>query len=379
MFGRQITLFEILGIQVKIDFSWFFLALLVTWSLAQGFFPVNYEGLPKATYWWMGVAGMIGLFFSLIFHEFSHSLVARQFGLPIRGITLFIFGGVAEMEEEPKSPQAEFYMAIAGPIASFVLAAGFYFIAVIADVFALPLPILGVFLYLALINVLLAVFNLIPGFPLDGGRVLRSILWQKTGDIRQATRTASRVGEGFGFFLIMFGVFSVLTGNFVGGMWFSLIGLFLRGAASASYYQVIMRKALEGEPVHRFMTRDPVTISRGLSLKEFVESYVYRFYHDMFPVTDDGRVLGCVTVRQLKNVPREYWENAMVGEIMAPCDDGNTIDGDADILQALAVMRHTENSRLMVTTEGRLVGIVTLKDLLKFFALKVELEDADQP
>ncbi|MBL6936179.1 MAG: site-2 protease family protein [Alphaproteobacteria bacterium] len=379
MFGRQITLFEILGIQVKIDFSWFFLALLVTWSLAQGFFPVNYEGLPTATYWWMGVAGMIGLFFSLIFHEFSHSLVARQFGLPIRGITLFIFGGVAEMEEEPKSPKAEFYMAIAGPIASFVLAAGFYFIAVIADVFALPLPILGVFLYLALINILLASFNLVPGFPLDGGRVLRSILWQKTGDIRQATRTASRVGEGFGFFLIMFGVFSVLTGNFVGGMWFSLIGLFLRGAASASYYQVIMRKALEGEPVHRFMTTAPVTVSRSLSLREFVESYVYRFYHDMFPVTDDGRVLGCVTVRQLKNVPREYWENNTVGEIMAPCDDGNTIDGDADILQALAVMRQTENSRLMVTTEGRLVGIVTLKDLLKFFALKVELEDADQP
>ena len=205
MFGKRFVLFEILGFKVQIDGSWLFLAVLVTWSLATGVFPVWYEGLSPATYWWMAVAGVIGLVFSLIFHELSHSLVARRFGLPIRGITLFIFGGVAEMEEEPASGKVEFLMAVAGPVSSCVLAVGFYVLAVIGLAQGLPDPVLGILDYLALINGMLAAFNLLPAFPLDGGRMLRAALWYYKGDLREATRLASRSGEIFGIVLMALG------------------------------------------------------------------------------------------------------------------------------------------------------------------------------
>ena len=213
MFGRRLTLFELLGFKVQVDASWIFLAFLVVWTLAASVFPVRHEGLPTATYWWMGVVGAIGLFFSLIFHELSHSVVARRFGIPIRGITLFVFGGVAEMEEEPPNPRSEFLMAIAGPAASFALAIAFSAIGAAAAVVGAADSVVGVTRYLSFINTLLAVFNLVPAFPLDGGRALRASLWHFRGDLREATRIASRIGEGFGFLLITLGLLNILTGS----------------------------------------------------------------------------------------------------------------------------------------------------------------------
>ncbi|MGF1592248.1 MAG: site-2 protease family protein [Kiloniellaceae bacterium] len=235
MNGRSITVFELLGFKIRVDISWLLLAVLITWSLALGVFPFWYEGLAPATYWWMGLAGMFGLVFSLIFHELSHSVVARHYGLPIKGITLFIFGGVAEMAEEPKSAKVEFWMAIAGPLASFLLAAVFFLAAALGEALALPVPINGVLDYLAFINLLLGAFNLIPAFPMDGGRVLRAALWHWRGDLRQATRIASNAGKTFGFLLMALGVLNVVSGNFIGGMWWFLIGMFVRGAAASSY------------------------------------------------------------------------------------------------------------------------------------------------
>lgn len=373
MFGRQITLFRLLGFDVKVDLSWAFLALLITWSLAEGFFPAAHPGLPKATYWSMGMAGAAGLFASIVLHELSHSVVARRFDLPIRGITLFIFGGVAEMEREPKSPKAEFLMAIAGPIASGVLAAAFYGAAVVADG-AAPVPVYGTARYLALVNGLLAAFNLLPAFPLDGGRVFRSVLWRLKGDIRAATRVSSRVGSAFGLGLMFLGIASVLTGNVVGGIWWVLIGLFLRGAASASYMQLITRGTLEGVPVRRFMTADPVTVGPGTTVAKLVEDFVYRHHHELFPVTEDGRLLGCVTVRQVKAVPRERWPETAVREVAEPCGEGNTVEAGTDAQEALARMNRLGTSRLMVTEGGSLVGIVTLKDMMALIALKADLE-----
>jgi Zn-dependent protease len=285
-----------------------FLALLVAWSLAQGLFPALYEGLPSTTYWWMGLAGVVGLFFSLLFHEMSHSIVARRYGLPIRGITLFLFGGIAEMEEEPANPKTEFLMAIAGPIASGLLAAIFHAVSAIGQAQGLPEAVLGVAQYLALLNGLLAIFNLLPAFPLDGGRVFRAALWYRTGDLRSATRVASRVGAGFGYALMGLGMLNILTGNFIGGIWWFLIGLFLRGAAAASYYQLMTRRALEGEPVRRFMARQPITVPPDITVRQFVDDYVYTYYHDLFPVTENDRLLGCVTTHQVKEVPREQWD-----------------------------------------------------------------------
>jgi Zn-dependent protease/predicted transcriptional regulator len=374
MFGRSLTLFELLGFKVKIDASWIFLALLITWSLARGYFPSVYEGLSPATYWWMGVTGLIGLMFSLVLHELSHSLVARRYGMPIRGITLFIFGGVAEMEDEPPSAKAEFLMAIAGPIMSFGLALAFYGVSLAGEAQGLPDPVLGVTRYLAFLNALLAAFNLLPAFPLDGGRVLRSGLWHWKRDLRWATRVASRIGAALGIVLMGLGVASVLTGDFIGGMWRFLIGLFLHGAARASYFQLMMRRALEGEPVRRFMSAKPVTVPPATTVRELVEEFIYRHHHDMFPVTGEGKLIGCVSTREVKAVPRERWDRLTVQEIAKPCSPENTIDANQDAVKALALMQRTGKGRLMVTQQGRLVGILALKDLLHFLSLKIDLE-----
>lgn len=375
MFGTGWRLFTLLGFEVRLDWTWVFLAALVTWSLASSVFPFMFEGLAPATYWWMGAAGLIGLMVSLVLHELSHAIVARRYGLPISGITLFVFGGVAHMEREPDSARAELWMAIAGPAASVVIAAACYLGATLSEAAGAPLPVWGVLAYLAYLNTILAVFNMIPAFPLDGGRVLRAALWAWRGDIRWATRIASSIAGLFGFALIALGAVSVLTGNLVGGAWYVLIGLFVRSASASANTQVVMRRALEGEPIGRFMQPDPVTVAPQPSLRQFVEEYLYRYYHDMFPVTDDGRLLGCVTVAEVKAAPHEDWDRLTVGDVMRPCDDTNTVDARRDAMQVLSLMQRTGNARMMVTDNGQLVGIVALKDLMRLLSLKIDLED----
>ncbi|HBF99179.1 MAG TPA: site-2 protease family protein [Alphaproteobacteria bacterium] len=377
MLGRHITLFTLFGFEVKLDFSWIFLALLISWSLATGYFPVTYTGLSATTYWAMGIAGALGLFFSIIFHEMSHSLVARQYGLPIRGITLFIFGGVAEMEEEPKDAKTEFLMAIAGPIASLLLALVFGLCATISINFGATAAVSGIFSYLSLINGVLALFNLVPAFPLDGGRVLRAALWRWKGDVRWATRIAARAGSGFGLVLIILGVLNILSGNFVGGMWWFLIGMFLIGAARGSYIQLQTRRAFEGETVARFMTESPVTVPPELSVAQLVDDYVYTYGHDMFPVLASGQLLGSVTIHDVKALPREKWASTQIGEIMTPRSETNTIGPREDALKALSLMQRGGRSRLMVADGSRLIGIVVLKDMLKLMSLKLDLENLD--
>lgn len=372
--GHRFTLFSLFGFKVRVDISLLFLALLVTWSLASAVFPRQLPGLERATYWWMGVAGTIGLFFSLIFHELSHSLVARRYGLPISGITLFIFGGVAEMSEEPPSAKAEFWMALAGPAASILLALSAWALSGLGAEAGVPEPVTAVVGYLALINAVLAVFNLVPAFPLDGGRVLRAALWWRRGDIVAATRSAARAGSAFALVLMGMGVLQVVTGNFVGGIWFFLIGMFLRSAAQGSYMDILTRGMLAGAPVRRFMTRDPVTVPSGITLQALVDDYVYAHHHEQFPVVDGERLIGSVGVRQLKATPRESWPHTTVAEIAEPASDANTVDAETDAAKALSLMTRSGRSRLLVTERGRLVGILALKDLLALLSLKIELE-----
>lgn len=375
MFGKSITLFTLFGFKVKFDFSWLFLAVLITWSLASGVFPQYYRGLSSAAYWWMGVFGAIGLFASIVFHELWHSLVARKFGIPMKEITLFIFGGVASMEEEPPSPKAEFLMAIAGPIASIVLGMGFWALYSLSALGNWPLPIFGVFGYLRTINLVLAVFNLVPAFPLDGGRVLRSALWYWKKNLRWATRIASRIGSGFGIFLIAMGVLSIISGGFIGGMWWVLIGMFMLTASKSSYQQLLVRRALEGEPVSRFMRSDPVIVPPSATIQQLVEDYVYKYHYKMFPVFENFHYTSCITTREIKDVPRAEWNQRTVADVAVPCNNDNTVTSDTDTMQALSLMNRTRRSRLMVVDQiGHLVGVVTLKDLLQFLALKFELE-----
>lgn len=374
MFGKPITLFKLLGVAIRIDLSWVFLALLIAWSLARQYFPYRYQGLSTESYWAMGAGGALGLFVSILLHELGHSVIARRYGIPIRGITLFVFGGVAEMEGEPPTAHSEFWMAIAGPIVSVLIALACYPLSLSGQRMGWPVQVTGVLFYLSWINGLLAAFNLVPAFPLDGGRLLRSILWGRKHNLRSATRIAARIGSGFGVFLIVAGIFSVISGNVVGGLWWFLIGLFLRNASQMSYQQMEVRKALEGEKISRFMHQDPVVVPPSISVEDLVHDYVYRHHFQMFPVQTDSKLLGCISTQQVKEVPREEWRQHSVQELMKPCSAENTINSDADAVQALSLMTKTHNSRLMVLDQGRLVGIVTLKDLLRFLSLKVDLE-----
>ncbi len=377
MFGKRITLFKLLGFEVHIDLSWFIIALLVTWSLAKGLFPAYYQDLAPATYIWMGFVGAVGLFLSIVFHELCHSLVARRFGLPMKGITLFVFGGVAEMSEEPSSAKAEFLMAIAGPLSSILLGLILSVVSMLVGGI-LSIPVMGVIEYLSSINFILAAFNLLPAFPLDGGRVLRAALWQWKKNLRWATRIAARIGTGFGMLLILFGIFNVITGRLIGGIWQFMIGMFLRNAAQMSYQQVLIRKALEGETVQHFMKKDPVTAPSSISLKNLVEDYIYNYHFKMYPVVEGGALIGCITTRQVKETPRDQWALRTVGDVANRCSSENTIEPAADAMKALSIMSRTGNSRLMVVDDGRLVGIITLKDIMGFLSVRLELDEGEK-
>jgi Zn-dependent protease/predicted transcriptional regulator len=375
MFGKRFTLFTLLGFEVRIDASWLILALLVTWSLARGYFPLHSPALPSPIYWWMGAAGALGLFLSIVFHELCHSLVATHYGIPMKGITLFIFGGVAEMDNEPPSAKAEFLMAGAGPLSSFFIGLVFYGLSELGTSNELAPSVTAVISYLAWINMALAVFNLIPAFPLDGGRVLRSALWSWKQNLRWATSIASQIGSAFGVLLIVLGIISFFRQNFIGGLWWFMIGIFLKNAAQMSYQQVLTRKALEGEKVSRFMVTTPITVPPSTSLEEFVNEYVYKYHFKMFPVVSWGKLLGCITVKEAAAVDHKEWPLRTVGEIAAQCSSEITIGPDDDAVKALSSMSRTGNSRLLVVDGDRLIGIIALKDMLKFLSLKIELND----
>jgi len=373
MLGRHMTLFRLLGFEVKLDLSWIFLAVLVTWTLAAGYFPAAYPGLGAAAYWSMAVLGAAGLFLSIILHEMSHSLVARRYGLKISGITLFIFGGVAEMTEEPPAPRTEFLMAIAGPIASLALAAIF---ALAAGLVGGKATAFGVVLgYLALINLVLAIFNMVPAFPLDGGRALRAVLWGWKGDMRWATRITASMGFTFGLFLMALGLMSLFGGNVISGLWWGLIGLFLAGAARASTAQLEAKAALTGERVAERMTRNPVTVTPDMELPAFARLALAKG-HRLYPVVEGDRLLGQIETKALTAIARDGWPGRTVRDVMTRRDAAPSVAPDITLAEALSVMTRTGHSRLLVVAEGgapQVVGILVLRDIARLLALKAEL------
>jgi Zn-dependent protease len=372
---RSFRLFSLFGFEVKLDLTWLLLALLIAWSLGAGVFPAEYPDLPRRVYAWMGIACAVGVFFSIVFHEFSHSLVARQFGMPIKGITLFIFGGVAEMEKEPPSPKSEFLMAVAGPISSFLLAFVFWRFEALAVTRDWPVSIVGVADTLAYINLVVAIFNLLPAFPLDGGRMLRAALWYWKKDMHAATFISSRLGKGFGLAMMFLGVVAFIQGNFIGGMWWFLIGLFLRRVAESSYQQLLLHDVLHDQPVKRFMRRDPVTVPPSVTVRQWIEDYVYQHHFKMFPVVDNSDLLGCISIDNIKKIPRGDWDTRTVGQVMEPCTSKNTVSTDTDTEKLLtSIMRPGMPARYMVVDDGNLVGMISLKDLMELIALKLEIE-----
>jgi len=374
MFAKRLRLFSIYGIDVAIDLSWFLVAILIVWSLASGLFPTWYGGLPTSASWAMGVVGALGLFAAIVFHELAHALVARHYGVTIHGITLFLFGGVAEMEDETTQPGAEFSIAIVGPLASLLLALACYAISLVGWRANWPLVVTGVTVYLATINTALAIFNLVPAFPLDGGRLLRSLLWRWKGDRLWATHVSAQIGNGFGVFLIVLGVVSFLANDIIGAIWWVLLGVFLRNAANMAYQQLRIQQLLADAPVRQFMEARPITVPASIAVAELVNNYIYTYRHPFFPVVEDGRLVGSVSTRQVKQLPPALWSVRHVADIAEHCSATSSVPSDMDARQVLATMQRTGATRLLVVDGDRLAGIITLADLLRFCALKTELE-----
>ena len=362
---------RIRGIDVGIHFSWFIVVVLFTVIFAESQYPDTYPNWSEAQYWSVAIASVLLLFLSVLLHEFGHALVAQSRGVGVRSITLFIFGGVAGLTRESDEAGDEFWIAIAGPIVSITLA-GLFGLAwlIFGAASEKAAALLG---YLAYINLLLVLFNMIPGFPLDGGRVLRAALWRGTGDLRRATRIASGIGVGIGMLFVVGGVVLIVTGYLVNGIWAVVIGWFLQNAAQQGRSSVEQTYALRDILTSDLMNREPVTIAPEIDLETMVEDFVLARNARGLPVIVDGRLAGIVTVTDLRKAPRDQWKERTVGQIMTPATQLKYLDPKVPVTEALMLMSDGDFHQMPVTEEGRLVGLLTRFELVRYFQTREEL------
>lgn len=362
-----------------INYTWFIIFFLVTFSLGAQF-PALWN---LETRWTAALVTSLLFFGSVLGHELSHSVVALSYGIPVKGITLFVFGGVSQIAREATKPLNEVLIAIAGPVMSLVLAGLFYGVEAIADPFSDTLSVMAG--WLGLINLNLAIFNLIPGFPLDGGRVLRAILWWARGDYRSSTRIAVWVGRGVAWTFIVGGVISALgaplvarlTGyevGFMGGLWLAFIGWFLDSAASATYSQMLLRESLQGYTAGDLMARELPVVPFSTSLRRLVEENVLRQGNQFFLVTTDGRLHGIITLRNITAVPKERWDMTTAGDAMTPLGKLHVISAKEDAFRVLEQMDEHDINQMPVVEADTVVGMVTRDRLLHFIRVRTELQ-----
>jgi Zn-dependent protease len=359
-----IRIAKFFGFEVRLDLSWFVLLLLVLWTFAQSVFPARHPGLTGTEYILMAVFGALLFFASVLLHELAHSAVARARGIQVEGITLFIFGGIARIRSEATNPKDEFLITVVGPLSSAMIGLVLLGFARAGQAWGLPETVTGVADYLALLNFVLAIFNLIPGFPLDGGRLLRSLVWHLTNDLRKATRWASLSGRGFGFVLIGLGILSLFAGHLVSGIWLVFIGWFLAQAAVSSYRQLILKKILEGVRAEEAMTRNPETVMPDVTLRDLVNDYFLQRRYSVFPVQDEqGRLLGLITLSQVKEVDHDQWPTTRVEAVMTQICEAVTVRRDDNLAEVLTKLEKAGVGRAMVVENGRLEGVISRADV----------------
>jgi len=356
---------SVLGFEIRIDYSWFVIAFLILWSLAAGVFPTRVPGLERPAYLLMGAVGMVLFFASLVAHELSHSLVARRRGVEVAGITLFVFGGMAHTTGEAETPDDELAIAGVGPLCSLALAMSFWAVGWIGSRGGWPEPVVVLAEYLALLNLILAVFNLLPGFPLDGGRLFRALVWKRTGDLTVATRRATQGGKALGYGLMGLGALQALLGGFVGGLWLVFIGWFLRTAATASLEQHLMGDVLTRIRAADVMTSDPSTVTPEISVVAVAENRLLREPHQAFPVVSSDGVIGLVGLEHARALGRPRWTTTSVGEVMTPAADLLVSPGDT-LQHVLEVMSGARSNRVMVVDGGALVGVISASDVARW-------------
>ena len=366
----SIRLFKIAGVDVGVHYTWVFAFVLITWSLAVGYYPAFYEGWSNSTYWGIAVLSSLLLFTSVLLHELGHSLIARWLGLNVLGITLFIFGGVSNMQGEAARARDEFLVAVIGPVVSLALA-GLFFLPLLFMESRSQLPAL--LAYMALINALLGAFNLLPGFPLDGGRILRSILWGVTGTLSRATNIASRVGQVFAFGLMGVGIFQIVNGNFLGGLWIILIGWFLNSAAESTRRETRFQEEFKDVAARDLMYPDPETTSPHTRLTDIIDEFFLRRGRRAMLVCDEyHQLIGIVSLSDLKKVGQARWPYLTVSEVMTRSPI-HSVGPDEKASAALQLLAEHDLNQLPVVHQGRVLGMLSRSDMIRYLQTRKEL------
>jgi Zn-dependent protease len=368
-----ISIGRLFGIPLRLHFSWFFIFALVIWLLSTNYFPGVYSEWSLAAYIITSIITSLMFFGSVLLHELMHSVVAIKSGIPVKSITLFIFGGVSQITEEPSNPKLELKIAIAGPMISLLLGGMFW---LIFDMVPASFEyIIAVSFWLSLINIMLGVFNLLPGFPLDGGRVLRAILWWRSGNLRRATRWASNAGRGISFIFIFGGIWLIFQGPewWFNGLWLAFIGWFLGNAAVGSYRQLTLQQMLQGHAVSEAMTRNCVKIQQHLTLNELVNEHILSTGNQCFVIADGDNVRGLITLKEVKAIPQEEWADKKVTEAMLPFEDLMHVRPDEDLAHVLKVLTEEEIGQLPVVEGGNIIGMINRENLLAFINIRDKL------
>jgi Zn-dependent protease len=367
---------KLFGISLRLHYSWFFIFALITWALAANYFPSTQPSWSLSMKIGAGLITSFLFFGSVLFHELMHSLVALREGIQIQSITLFILGGVSQMTGEPKTARDEFRMAIAGPVSSLVLGGiflGIYF-ALRSNTAVAAQFVAAISFYLGFINILLGAFNLIPGFPLDGGRVLRSLLWWRGKNLQSATKIASNVGRAFGFLFIFGGIWLIFSGYFFDGIWLALIGWFLESAAVGSYRQTLLQDMLKGHVASDVMSQDCMVVPPDITVEKLVNENVLTSGRRCFPVTSDGRVEGLVTMHNIRSVPRDHWGTELVRDAMTPLDSIKSVEPNEDLNVVLQMMAQDDINQIPVIYQGKIVGVVGRDNIINFINTRAELQ-----
>jgi len=367
VFRHTIALGRIFGIEVDLDYSWFLVFGLLTWILAVSYYPVEFHNWSQGQYWLMGAVTSILLFASVLFHELGHSVVAMHYGIPVPRITLFIFGGVAQIAQEAESALSEFWIAIAGPVVSVLLALICW---ELTPFFADVAPLLALAKYLALLNFVLAIFNLVPGFPLDGGRVFRAILWGITHSFQRATTIAAVTGQGFGYLFIFAGVWMVLSGSIFNGIWIAFIGWFLESAAKSQIQMQLIKNVLAGHKVSEIMRRDFQGVPSATTLQDLVDHHILGAGRRSFVVDGDHGPAGLVTLSAVTAVPRSAWPSTTVNEVMILPEKLVSVQPNTEAWEALEKMGRDGVNQLPVVLNGDIVGMVSRDDVLHYLSLR---------
>jgi Zn-dependent protease/CBS domain-containing protein len=359
---------KIAGIDIDINVSWIIILVLLTVSLATGWFPQLYPGWSSGTYWVVGLISALLLFVSVLLHELAHSFVARRRGLPVKNITLFIFGGVSNIEREPTSPGVEFQMAVVGPLTSLL-------IGIVCFLLQLPLrgsnsPLEGILFYLAVTNVLLGVFNLIPGFPLDGGRVLHSIIWKITGSMRQATRAATLAGQIIAYLFIFVGIWLFFTGYILDGIWLGFIGWFLLSAAQSANSQAMLASVFRGVTVGEVMNPKPATVPANISLQQLIDAYFLPGALRYALVMQADHLAGLITLGDIRHVPREQWAHLPVSQAMVPLERLHVVSPQQSLNDVLPLMAGRDVNQLPVVQNDTLVGILSRDAIVQYLEVR---------